>query len=703
MVVAIANTDQSGYYMVQMNLTTNDSSSFVYASVTDCSQSVQVQEIPINTQTYYTADFVICTLTDICLATFTYQPHPANQLLIGFENLSFPVSYSTFWLWDFGDGTTSNDFEPLHEYTQSGMYNVCLTMVDSMAACTSVFCLDVWVGGNQGDCQAMFTWFPEGFSVAFTDLSIGKPDTWSWNFGDGTSSGEQNPVHSWNAPGTFQVCLTIFNDSTQCQSTYCDYISVGDTLPSCHAAYIYEQTEGLTYAFTNLSTGMFNEVIWDFGDGSPFSHEYNAVHTWQQPGIYHVCLAIISNYTGCSDVLCLDITVGDTISACQAAFMALADSIPGNINHYWFVDKSTGINISSWYWDFGDGFTSYVPSVEHIFAESGTYNVCLTVSGQGNGGYCSSTTCQTITTPAYSNLGGQIFAGNFPINNPDFMNDIAQVRLYRKSGNSLTEVASGLFYEYGYYFFLDVMEGNYVAHAELVEGSPSYMSYIPAYSGSTYSWQSAQPVTLQGVDVFDANVLMQNMTIMPASGPGVISGNLVSLDNLFFDLGENIVFLFHDEQIVNYVHTDIEGNFGFNELPLGTYKVKAEIAGKFSSTILVNLTDFQSQATGIQLEVSSSEVYGFEDRPVTRESEISLFPNPVDDKINIRINAETAGDCTFRIISATGAVVSEFTAVLKAGENLISTNAGHLPSGLYLIGCSDEKDNRLRSVRFIKR
>jgi PKD repeat protein len=701
MVVAIANTDQSGYYMVQMNLTTSDTSSFVYASVTDCSQSVQVQEIPINTQAYYTADFVICTLTDICQAAFSYQPHPANQLLIGFENLSFPVSYSTFWFWDFGDGQTSTDFEPVHEYAQPGIYTVCLTMVDSMAGCTSVFCQDVLVDINQSDCEAYFSWDPQGLTIAFTDLSTGFPDSYFWDFGDGTSSTEQNPMHTWTVPGAYQVCLSIFNDSTQCQSSYCELIVAGDEPPDCHASFSYQQIEGNTYSFNNESTGMILEYIWDFGDGTTAYNVANPVHTWQQPGIYQVCLAVNGIY--CSDVTCTDITVGDTISACQAAFTAMADSIPGNINHYWFMDKSTGVNITSWYWDFGDGTTSYIQNPDYTFAESGTYEVCLTTSGQGNGGYCSSTICQTITTPAYSNLGGQIFAGNFPINNPDFINDVARVTLFRKTGTKLSEVASGLYYEYGYYFFLDVMEGNYVVHTGLVEGSPSYMSYIPAYTGSTHSWQSAQPVTLQGVDVFDANVYMQGMTILPETGTGVISGNLVSLDNTLVDLGGKIIFLFQDGVIVDYVHTGDNGSFSFNTLPLTAFSISAEIAGQYSNTIQVNLNEYQSQAIGIQLELSSSGVFGFEDQPVAEGSTIHLFPNPVGDLINLRISTEIAGDCTFRILSSTGTVLKEFSANLQAGDNLITTNAGNLSSGLYLINCSDEKDYRLRSARFIKK
>ncbi len=776
-------TDENGFYIAIIPPAMFDTTQTLIVWVTDCNQEIQFHPFVANPNLFFVLDFEICTLNSGCQASFMYRPEPANPQLIFFENLSFPVTNTTNWTWNFGDGTVSSEQNPVHEFVSSGIYNVCLYMSDSAGACSSVFCLEVWIDTNPLECQAMFTYIPEGLTASFFDQSTGFPDTYYWDFGDGTSSNEPNPVHtwvttgtylvclnisnsntfcesnfcelvtfvdsvqvckamfgwipegqtvsfldystgepdswlwvfddgttsslpnpvhSWEFPGTYQVCLSIYNSNTMCESTFCDYVMVGDTLPSCEASYTYQELGGNTIAFTNLSTGLIDQVTWDFGDGSPFSHETNPVYTWQQAGIYQVCLAVVSNFSGCQDVLCLDITVGDTVSACQAAFTALVDSVPGNINHYWFIDESTGFNISSWYWDFGDGTISFIQHPDYTFAESGTYNVCLTASGEGNGGYCSSTICQTINTPSYSNLGGQIFAGDFPINNPDFINDVAKVRLYRKSGNSLTEVASGQFYEYGYYFFLDVPEGNYVTHAELMPGSPSFMSYVPGYTGVTESWLASQHFVLDGADFYEAHIHMTEMTL-PETGPGSINGNIVGIDNMPLDLNDRIIFLYHNDSVVSYDHTDSFGYFEFNDLPLTTYRLRAEIAGKYSNVVDVNLSGTQIQIQGLQLEVSSSGVFGFEDQPASQESEISLFPNPVDDLINIRVHSETAGECNFRIIAANGAVVAEFKAVLQTGGNLISTYAGNLPSGLYVITCSDVKNYWLRSVRFIKK
>lgn len=699
-VSVVVITNQNGVYNSEFVLLPNDSVSLLTVSVTDCNLQVLQQVFPIGNQTQFQADFIICTQTANCEASFIAEPMPANQQLIGFQNLSFPVSYSTYWNWDFGDGAGSNDFEPVHEYAQPGIYNVCLTMVDSMLSCTSTFCLEVWVNLLSSDCEALYSFDVQGNTISFTDMSTGFPDAWLWNFGDGTASSEQNPIHAWNIPGTYQVCLTIYNDSTQCEDTFCDIVTIGDTLPDCHADYSYAQVQGLTYAFTNLSTGQPDQVIWDFGDGTPFSYETNPVHTWEQAGIYHVCLAIISNLTGCQDVMCLYITVGDTISACQADFNFLVDSVPGNTNHYWFIDSSTGINISSWYWDFGDGTTSFIRNPDHTFADSGTYDVCLTISGQGNTGYCSSSVCKSIITPAYHNLGGQVFAGNFPINNPDFTGDTALVRLFKKSGNRLTEVARANFWEYGYYFFIDVMEGEYVVQADLTPESNAYTSFMPAYSGDVPYWQQAQSFSLSGGDVFDADVVMSALPTME-NGPGLISGQVVCIDNSLVDLTERIIYLLRDGNIVSLSHTDTAGNFVFSGVPLGAYTLSAEIAGKYSDALAVNLTEVDNQAMLLQLNISSSNVYNIYDTD-SFVNAVKLFPNPATDNINLSFNLDRQTTLVSEVYTATGIICLSETHFCPNGENKLTINVSSLKPGFYLIALKSAQGAILLTKKFSK-
>ena len=165
---------------------------------------------------------------------------------------SFEVSVpenTVSYLWDFGDGTTSDEPNPIHGFDFMGnVYYVCL-YITTADSCANSYCAPVYIGYNDSTitpgCQALYTYYvmesyPEQY--AFQDLSWGTyPTDWFWDFGDGTFSNEQNPVHvfgirndSLDAAGYlgppvsdhYKVCLTVVNDDN-CKSTYCDYVYPG--------------------------------------------------------------------------------------------------------------------------------------------------------------------------------------------------------------------------------------------------------------------------------------------------------------------------------------------------------------------------------------------------------------------------------------------------------------------------------------------
>src|SRR5690349_21039545 len=81
-------------------------------------------------------------------------------------------------------------------------------------------------------CQASFTWVQTTNNViSFTNTSIGTGPApmYTWNFGDANYSATVNPVHTFNIPGIYYVCLTL-NDSLSCSSTFCDSIVVTGTV-----------------------------------------------------------------------------------------------------------------------------------------------------------------------------------------------------------------------------------------------------------------------------------------------------------------------------------------------------------------------------------------------------------------------------------------------------------------------------------------
>ncbi len=694
-------TSENGFYQITFPSAMFDSAVIMTVWTYDCNASLQSHPFVVDPEIFFIVDFTICTNANLCQAAFSFIYEPANTLMLNFINQSFPANEATRWIWDFGDGVSSAEFGPVHEYPVAGVYTVCLTMIDSAQGCTSSSCLEIVAGEDPWGCQAFFGFDSQGLTTQFYNMSTGNADQFFWDFGDGTASQEANPQHTWAYPGSYPVCLSIFDSSTQCSDTYCETITTGDTLPDCHADFSYVLLEGNTIAFYNLSTGFLDDVIWDFGDGTQTSHEYEPVHTFPQAGIYQVCLAVISNFSNCQDVMCLEIMVGDTVSECHASFSFVVDSVPGNINHYQFFDTSLGTNISSWYWDMGDGYHSWMRNPEHTYAESGTYQVCLTVSGSGNGGYCSDTYCLTITTPSYYNLGGQVFAGNFPINNPENTGDTAVVRLYRKTGNQLSEVASGNFFEYGYYFFLQVLEGSYVVHAELSPGSSGYQDYIPGYTGETRRWQQAQAISLFNGDLFEAHVKMPEMSVTE-TGPGVIEGSIVCLDNAPFNPADKIVFLSRDGNIKAYTHTSADGAFTFSGLPLDTYQLSAEIAGIYSSSIEVSLSEFFSQVFGNLIEVSHSPVYGLDTPSSKNAGALGIWPNPATDVLKLSFSKREPEYLLTEIYTSLGNLCYHEKSWSSGGDNTSELNIGNLSKGIYLIVLRSADGTALFSGRFAK-
>lgn len=129
------------------------------------------------------------------------------------------------WLWDFGDGTTSTAFEPVHTYTAVGTYNIVLIAYNPNTcngSDTARFTIQVFDAPIPD-----FTHAPivpvANTPVTFTNLSSPDAVRFRWDFGDGDTliTTSRAPVqHQYNATGTFNACLTAYND-IGCDSTIC--------------------------------------------------------------------------------------------------------------------------------------------------------------------------------------------------------------------------------------------------------------------------------------------------------------------------------------------------------------------------------------------------------------------------------------------------------------------------------------------------
>jgi len=134
--------------------------------------------------------------------------------------------------------------------------------------------------------------------VQFTDVSTGGPTSWSWDFGDGGTSPEQSPQHTYAVPGTYTVTLTASNAYGEDTESKTAYINVGFPPVANFTANVTSGPAPLTVAFTDTSTGAPGSWSWDFGDGST-STERHPIHIYTAPGTYTVTLTVTG--AGASD------------------------------------------------------------------------------------------------------------------------------------------------------------------------------------------------------------------------------------------------------------------------------------------------------------------------------------------------------------------------------------------------------------------
>ncbi|MGA9188117.1 MAG: PKD domain-containing protein, partial [Methanosarcina sp.] len=154
----------------------------------------------------------------------------------------------TAWKWNFGDGTTSTAKNPTHTYSAVGNYTVKLTATNAAGSNTVTESNYIKVASTLQTPVASFTSNVTSgnvpLSVAFTDKSTGSPTSWKWSFGDGKTSTQQSPTHTYSAAGNYNVKLTATNAAGSNTVTESNYIKVASTLQTPVASFISNVTSG---------------------------------------------------------------------------------------------------------------------------------------------------------------------------------------------------------------------------------------------------------------------------------------------------------------------------------------------------------------------------------------------------------------------------------------------------------------------------
>ncbi|MDJ0807552.1 MAG: PKD domain-containing protein [Gammaproteobacteria bacterium] len=356
-------------------------------------------------------------LTDSAATTATIDPPPAAPTAdaggpytgIAGQAVAFDGSGSTdsdgnivSYAWDFGDGTTGSGVSPSHTYASAGTYNVTLTVTDNdgltdSAATTAT--IDPPPAAPTADAGGPYTG-TAGVALTFdgsgsTD-SDGNIVSYAWDFGDGNTSTEMSPTHTYATGGLYNVTLTVTDndDLTDTASTTADINNPPVSDPNGPYSGLAGEAINFDGRGSDDSDGTIVSYAWDFGDGNTGVGERPS-HIYATAGTYDVSLTVTDN-DGASD----SASTTATITVDLIAPVADANGpYSGTVNDPVLFDGSGSSdadgNIVSYEWDFGDGNTGTGMNPAHTYTVTGAFDVALTVT-DNDGLQSTDTTTATI-------------------------------------------------------------------------------------------------------------------------------------------------------------------------------------------------------------------------------------------------------------------------------------------------------------------
>ncbi len=354
-----------------------------------------------------TEGFANCATTEVktsyvnlldVIPDFTFTPATGCQSqLVSFTNTSNTFLGNQVVTWDFGDGNMLTGGA-----TDPGMIN------PSNTYGPGVYTPSISIDVNGGECIRTYTSPPDiivkdfptvdfsgdtlsacqvPFDVQFSTIAP-EAVAWNWDFGDGNTSTQENPLHTYTTTGSFDVTLTV-TDSLGCQSTETktNYVNIDPPVANFTSDIFTNASFPATWdgrdvnliaggcipldiTFTDLSTSLMPIVDWDwdFGDGNTLGGVQNPTHTYTTVGTFPVELTV-TTIDGCTDTFVCDscAVTGDSPEAlidttnlplqqcCEAEFDFINITAAGTADYFWYevstgAFEGTDTTVNNWYY-----------------------------------------------------------------------------------------------------------------------------------------------------------------------------------------------------------------------------------------------------------------------------------------------------------------------------------------------------------------
>lgn len=315
-------------------------------------------------------------LTERPQAAFTAIPQNA----CAFQNINFKdstVGSVTKLEWFFGDGGTSTEKDPMYNYSDTGRFDV--TLVASNEGCYDTLKVPGFIYINPPIARYNSVLDCATPSVRqFNDSSLGAT-SWLWNFGDSTTSTEQNPKHTFPRTGLYYVEMEVSNGT--CKHSMVQPIWVIDEKPVLIVNNASKCKSSVTrFIVDSINASLFTQFLWDFGDGHKTSTKNNLTsYNYVDSGSFHPSVALVDN-NGCKKSV--EGGIGINVIGPDADFSIQPHAcFQSGINIYNLSKAPSGFPISTFIWNYGDGTidTLTASAVTHTYNVPGEFDIKLTV------------------------------------------------------------------------------------------------------------------------------------------------------------------------------------------------------------------------------------------------------------------------------------------------------------------------------------
>ncbi|MCE7924018.1 MAG: PKD domain-containing protein [Haliscomenobacteraceae bacterium CHB4] len=552
------------------------------------------------------------------------------------------------------------------------------------------------------DCEAWFWYFPGGgltidYQSDFYALDGAAANSYSWDFGDGTTGSEANPSHTYTAEGIYTVTLTVTSE-TGCTATYSEQVFVFDQppFPDCWAWIDFQPTgDSLTFSFSaqyynGLDTFVTaDSYLWDFGDGST-STDVNPTHTYAAEGFY-VVQVTVTGADGCVAIAQFPFSTDFPPIPDCSSYISYFQTGTTSFDFSAFVYNANGAtsNIIDYAWDFGDGNTSNEANPSHTYDAEGIYTVQLTALTEDS---CESHSCVVVFAydmPVDTFWYGcqAMFAAGYgwgPNGNPAG-GDPLTIAFYDLSlgavqswawdfGDGSTSTEQNPLHTYA-------EEGFYTVTLSIttIDGCESTASYS-IYAGDDFPWTPEPDCQAMFIPLPDSIGSSGIQFIDLSYSPNPIQ-------NWSWNFGDGTT---SNEQNPYHVYAQP-----------GTYTVSLEIEADSCNSVISfeldtqNPWDFNREPAQLGL---AGTLTGVEEHPVF--DAVKLYPNPVHSELNAAFSAEKAGDYELRITDLSGKMLVRLHQRAESGSNVARLNVAQLTPGFYLAEL--RSSDRVQTFKFVK-